>query len=277
MEFTNRHSQRPKTGTPASANRPTSGLNHRPKSASPRPTTPQPTISGAFKFSAKIIKAAVRHTTKSVANEAKELIKLTEEEFDLDKNPRWQKIRSLIISIARKLRLPPKVFLIIVGILIAAIFALIINQVFFKHRSVELSGDRKNGVSKTGAPRFSSDEPTFKTLLPGGKSIKQLTGWKVIIQPDSSQAFNYPDTINGVGIHVVEQALPDKIADKVVEEAKTSSANEEVTAGETKAYLGTSAKGPQTLIFTKAGLLVIITSDGTISHEDWVSYVQNLG
>jgi hypothetical protein len=58
--------------------------------------------------------------------------------------------------------------------------------------------------------------------------------------------------------------------------AKSYGATDVQTAGATKVYIGTNADGPQSTIFTKDNLLILIKSQGKIADKDWVSYINSL-
>jgi len=127
---------------------------------------------------------------------------------------------------------------------------------------------------------FSGDHPRYETVLPSGKTIGELNGWQRVSPPESDPVYAYLDTIEGISISVSEQPLPESFkaatADKVAELAKQYSATTTLEAGETKIYIGTSAKGPQSVIFTKKGLLILIKSQEKVSDKAWTTYVQSL-
>lgn len=91
---------------------------------------------------------------------------------------------------------------------------------------------------------------------------------------------NYRDSIGGVPIVVSQQQLPSDFqndtGDKLKKLAEGFAANEQITTANPTAYLGTSEKGPQTVIFSKKGLLVFIQSTKKIDNHDWAEYITNL-
>lgn len=90
----------------------------------------------------------------------------------------------------------------------------------------------------------------------------------------------YTDSIGGVTITISQQQLPEGLQEdtdnKVKKLAEDFSANEVLNTANPTAYLGTSAKGPQTVIFSKNGLLVFIQSTKKIDNHDWASYITSL-
>ena len=126
----------------------------------------------------------------------------------------------------------------------------------------------------------SSVIPAYKTILPQNKTIKTLGGWERVSPPGAAPVFAYADTINDISISVTEQPLPDsfksKTSEKVAELAESYSATDELEATNTKVYIGTSAKGPQSVIFVKKNLLVLIKSQNRIDNKLWITYINSL-
>lgn len=122
--------------------------------------------------------------------------------------------------------------------------------------------------------------PAYPTLAPKGTSIETLGGWKRVSPPKKDPVFAYADTLEGVNISVSQQPLPasfkDDVASQVAALAKQFNATTKLSAGATTAYIGTSAKGPQSVIFTKNDLLILIKSQSKVSDSAWIRYVQLL-
>ncbi len=140
----------------------------------------------------------------------------------------------------------------------------------------------RNNVAKKIASDASSiiTNPGYQTVLPNDKTITQLGGWQRISPPNSDPVFAYSDKIDGITISVSEQPLPisfeGDVDAQVAELAKKFNATNKVTAGDATVYLGTSAKGPQSAIFIKINLLVLIKSQNKINDDAWVKYVKSL-
>lgn len=139
-------------------------------------------------------------------------------------------------------------------------------------------------LSVTDQPSAVSDSnatsPEYKTIIPNGKSISQLGGWKRVSPPEGEPVFAYDDTINTVPVSVSQQPLPKSLQgnnSEVAELAKKFNANTVLEAGDTDVYVGLSAKGPQSVIFAKNDLLVLIKSREKIDDAYWIEYVKSLG
>lgn len=91
---------------------------------------------------------------------------------------------------------------------------------------------------------------------------------------------NYKDSIGGVEITISQQPLPAGFEtdtdNKVKKLAEDFSATKALTTANPTAYLGTSVRGPQTVIFSKKKLLVFIQSVQEIDDHDWAEYITNL-
>ncbi|MCA9325047.1 hypothetical protein KDA23_03205, partial [Candidatus Saccharibacteria bacterium] len=122
--------------------------------------------------------------------------------------------------------------------------------------------------------------PDYQTVLPGQKTIKDLGGWKRISPPKNDPVYAYSDTLKGILISVSQQPLPQSfvgsVDEKMADLAQKFNANTKIDGGDTKVYIGTSAKGPQSVLFTKKDVLVFIKSQKKIANEDWANYVKSL-
>jgi cytoskeletal protein RodZ len=122
--------------------------------------------------------------------------------------------------------------------------------------------------------------PSFTSVTPNGVSVTQKGGWERISPESSDAVYAYADTIGGIAVTVSEQTLPetflDNTATKIADLAKSYNATNKITADSTAIYIGTNANGPQTVIFTKNQLLIMIKSEAVIQESDWTAYVQSL-
>lgn len=134
-------------------------------------------------------------------------------------------------------------------------------------------------ISQILAQRDASD-PSFQTVLPSGLSITSLGGWHRVTPPGQDPVFAYSDTIDSVPVSVSEQPLPDAfkrdVPSAVADLAKQYNATVKLKADDTVVYVGTSAKGPQSTIFTKHNLLILIKSKSQIDNSSWTDYVSSL-
>jgi hypothetical protein len=132
---------------------------------------------------------------------------------------------------------------------------------------------QKNGTLTKGVP-------SYNTLLPSGKTIESLGGWTRVSPPDRNPVFAYPDTIDMTPIIVSQQPLPKELADQPDEQvqqlADGYSATHTITVEGATVYMGVSAKGPQSVIFSKKGLLFLIKASAKLSDEKWSSYISSL-
>lgn len=124
------------------------------------------------------------------------------------------------------------------------------------------------------------DTLDYQTVLPDGKSITELGGWKRISPLDSEPVYAYADTIDNVPVSVSQQVLPKTLSstndDQIAELAKKFNATNKIDGGDTVVYIGSSAKGPQSAILTKKDLLILIKSQKKVSDKAWETYVKSL-
>lgn len=122
--------------------------------------------------------------------------------------------------------------------------------------------------------------PDFNALVPKNVSIDEVGGWQKLTPPSGDTVYVYIDTVGGALLNVSQQRLPESFkantADSVKEMAKAYNATTPLTVSGTTAYIGTSADGPQSVIFSKNGLLVLIKSDKKIQDTSWISYINSL-
>lgn len=143
--------------------------------------------------------------------------------------------------------------------------------------------NQQNSAKNQGSASYSTKSyasPDFQTVLPAGKSVGQFGGWKRVSPAKADPVFAYEDSVDGVTISVSEQQLPASMKadaiDAVASLATKFNATDQITAGNTTAYVGTSAKGPQSVLLTKNNLLVMIKSESKIADKSWSAYVQSL-
>ena len=124
------------------------------------------------------------------------------------------------------------------------------------------------------------DMPSYTTVLPSSKTIDSLGGWSRVSPPNSDPVYAYTDTVDTVSITVSEQPLPvsfkSDVSTKVAEVAKNFNATTKLEAKSTDFYIGTSASGPQSVIFAKNDVLILIKSQKKIDDEKWGVYIDSL-
>ncbi len=134
--------------------------------------------------------------------------------------------------------------------------------------------------SSSNDSNATAKKPAYQTVLPQGKTISDLGGWKRVSPPKSDPVFAFTDALDGVAISVTEQPLPQSFKGdtdaQVAELAKKFNATDKLPAGSLTVYIGTSAKGPQSVIFANDNLLILIKSEKKISDTSWAKYTQTL-
>lgn len=135
----------------------------------------------------------------------------------------------------------------------------------------------ETGTDTPGVLSEKTEKPTFEYSLPKGEE-SNATG--EVRYDSEKKVVNFQDSIGGVAITISQQPLPTGFEDdtdaKVKRLAEDFSAKEVLATANPTAYLGTSAKGPQTVVFAKKNLLVFIQSAKEIDNNDWAEYITNL-
>lgn len=125
-----------------------------------------------------------------------------------------------------------------------------------------------------------NERPSYDTILPRGKTIEQLGGWARVSPPDKEPVFAFADKIGATTVTVSQQPLPKSFkpeVNKSIEDlAKQFSANEKIKADDTTAYVGTSVKGPQSVVLAKNDLLILIKASGAVGAPEWIEYIKGL-
>lgn len=165
--------------------------------------------------------------------------------------------------LVRKRRLLKRSIVLLLCLILIAIVGLVWLVVALPHSD-------KNQTGKT--------TPHYQTALPKDHAISALGGWAS--PPDSPPVFTYTDQISGATLHVSEQQLPASFkanpTSSVAQMATQFGATDKVITGSTTVYIGTSVKGPQSVIFVKNNLLILVRTDKTIPDSAWQSYAANL-
>lgn len=162
---------------------------------------------------------------------------------------------------------------IVLSIAAVAIVGTLTTNAVISH----LNDSKKTNTDDTG---HIVENIEYQTVLPEGKSITSLGGWKRVSPSDGDPVYAYVDTIGGVSVSVSQQPLPDTFKgstdENVAKVAKKFNATNKLEAGNTTAYIGTSAKGPQSVIFSRNGLLILIKSQKQIDNKAWIGYIESL-
>ncbi len=138
-----------------------------------------------------------------------------------------------------------------------------------------------NASERVKLDKVDASKVTFSTITPDGKSIESLGGWTRINPPSADYlVIAYADKIDLVNIKVSQQALPDDFIDqnssKVQDLALSYGASQKISSGTNNIYIGTSSNKEQSLIFVKENTLILIKSEGIISNNSWLQYIDAL-
>ena len=129
-------------------------------------------------------------------------------------------------------------------------------------------------------PVLEHGTPKYSTITPTNKKIADLGGWTRVSPPSSDPVFAYVDKIGNISINVSEQPLPNDLKNdtesKIEKLAQGFNASEKIKISDTTVHIGTSANGPQSVIFSKNNLLILIKSDSLISSNQWAEYINSL-
>lgn len=160
---------------------------------------------------------------------------------------------------------------IVASIVVVAVVGSIAVNAVIKQRT-DLENAKKND------PNALIENLEYQTVIPDGKSIGELGGWKRVSPAKSDPVFAYNDTLDGVAINVSQQPLPKsfKGGDQIADLAKRFNATTKIDANGTTVYVGTSAKGPQSAILSKNDLLILIKSQNKIDDKSWAKYARSL-
>ncbi|MEO5691360.1 MAG: hypothetical protein ABIQ64_04190 [Candidatus Saccharimonadales bacterium] len=133
----------------------------------------------------------------------------------------------------------------------------------------------------TSAQPVGGTSPAYNTLLPPDTSIEKLGGWQRVSPPDGNPVFAYIDTVDRIQITVSQQPLPDDFSSDPDKEVKDlalgfNASNRRVADDATVYFIGTSTKGPQSVILAKQKTLILIKSMAQIKDASWSRYIASL-
>ncbi len=219
---------------------------------------------------------AVRHVAVPLAaKHSKQLVSKGSPKLKTTAQKTINHTRNSTATITNKLPAKTKKWLVRIIILVV----LFTGGYMFAHQKQSPS-TTKNTQTVSTSP-VGGTSPTFDTLLPRGKTIQQLGGWGRVSPPDSNPVFAYVDTLERVQITVSEQPLPDNFSNNPDAEVKDLAAGfnatERAVADDATVYfIGTSVKGPQSVILAKKETLILIKAPIQIKPEIWATYIASL-
>lgn len=146
------------------------------------------------------------------------------------------------------------------------------------------SSHKSSPVTQTSPTQVSStlikETPNYPTITPDGKGVNQQGGWTRVSPPDHNAVYAYTDTISGVSLIVSQQPLPDSFkkdsSTAIKDLAASYNANRSLQVDGTTVYIGTSTKGPQSVICIKKELLILIKSSAVLNDTQWTAYISSL-
>lgn len=122
--------------------------------------------------------------------------------------------------------------------------------------------------------------PGYPVLTPQGEDIDDKGGWVRISPDDRDPVYAFVDSIGKVDISVSQQPLPEEFrkdtAQSIERLARDFGATEKVTSNGTAIYIGSTVEGPQSVILSRDGLLILIKSTDRIPSRQWSDYVAAL-
>lgn len=165
---------------------------------------------------------------------------------------------------------------LLAGSVVAIVVVALIGFMLFAPSS---KNGKSNGQTEVLADKTSAVKIDFKPLLPNGSADQAPTS-KTALDGQGRPIFTFTDKIGATDLTITEQPLPESLKPdtdtKLEKMAKDLYLTEVISTANPKAYMGTSIKGPQTVIFAKDGLLVFIQSQAKIDKDQWADYVTRL-
>lgn len=172
-------------------------------------------------------------------------------------------------------RLSKKIYVSLAVVILVAVT----GGYYLHHRGSNKTQEAKPGSSANSSSiALPHETPGFNTVVPKEKSIDQLGGWVRVSPAGTTPVYAFADNINTVTINVSEQALPDNLKTdaELSKMAEGFGANKSFKVGDITVYIGTSGKGPQSVIFSTKSLLVLIKSASEIPNDSWIAYINSL-
>lgn len=183
----------------------------------------------------------------------------------------YSKINKFFSKINRKVQIT--IALLIIVIAASGVY-------YFASNNATVAQTDKNQDNSYTATDLKKSSPDYSTVTPAKKDVDSLGGWTLISPPNSDPVYAYTDKIGEASIIVSEQLLPEDIKEDVAggiaQLARSFNANEKITIGKTIVYIGTSSDGPQSVIFSKNNLLILIKSTKKINSDLWASYINSM-
>lgn len=177
----------------------------------------------------------------------------------------------------------PKAYRILLFSLIAVVIGVATPYRLYPQGKADVAAQPETSDGQENQPvngPLQKGTPDYDTVLPEGKTIQQYGGWTRVSPPNRDPVFAYADKIGAIPINVSQQPLPKDFADQpdqqIQQFAAGYAANKKLNVDGVTAYIGTSAKGPQSVIIVKGELLILIKASAVIPDTEWEKYIQSL-
>jgi hypothetical protein len=184
------------------------------------------------------------------------------------KSRRSLRLRARLSKFAKK-----DVIIALTIFLIAALFTI---RYYSASRTTSEFGQVKTNIGNS----LQKGTPDFQTVSPNGQGADSLGGWTKVSPPNSEPTFAYTDKIGTIAIIVSQQLLPSNLqsdSDQQVKQlAQGFNATKTIDANGTTVHIGKSSDGPQSVIFYKGKLLILIKSGSEIADSAWSKYISTL-
>lgn len=163
-----------------------------------------------------------------------------------------------------------------------AILALCVLTAWYflsRHQSTLSSQTSSSSSNSSNAPVLEKGTPDYDTVVPKGRTAATIN-WTRVSPPDHNAVYTYVDTVDKATLNVSEQPVPDNFKSNpttsIEQLASSYNATQKLTVGTVTVYIGTSTKGPQSTIFIKNNVLVLIKTDTALTTDQWIAYISNL-
>lgn len=125
---------------------------------------------------------------------------------------------------------------------------------------------------------LTKQDPPFSTKTPNGESYEGK--WTRVSPSERNPVYAFNGAIEGVNVIVSQQPLPKELRNDTVASTQALaagySATQKLEVPGAAAFVGTSAKGPQSVIMTKDNLLILIKSSERIPNQSWEAFLTTL-
>ena len=175
--------------------------------------------------------------------------------------------------------------LVVVGLAVPVVAVVVAQSITHSHKQPDtlvsgVLGEQQLKSNNTSTSVPINQSPVFQTLLPEGKSAKDVGGFAKVNAAGSAPAYTFVDKIGPVEVQVTQQQLPDNFKQNTSAEVEkmaiSFNATQAIKTSTVEYYVGTSTQGPQSVITYRKNLLIFIKSSGKISNDIWTRYITDL-